>query len=202
MSDSTAAHHALAAFLADSETDGDIDKEHDAAVRVLIWSDRQYVNLRGSAVDIESVTAVSLPTVANTVVSLDARTVWWMGPDEWLLRDSGRGFAAKWSESLAGESASVVDLSDGYVALTVAGTHARDVLAKGCTLDLRPMSFTTGVCAQTAIARTAVLIAATDEGIDIVVRRTFAEYLALWLRNSAAEYGVRFVLEKEQVLNE
>jgi heterotetrameric sarcosine oxidase gamma subunit len=65
-------------------------------------------------------------------------------------------------------------------------------LAKGCTLNLSPAAFTDGDCAQTGISRTSVLLANTNDVINIIVRRSFAEYLALWLQHAGAELGIRF----------
>jgi len=68
------------------------------------------------------------------------------------------------------------------------------VLAKGCTLDLHPRSFATGRCAQTGLAKASILISKFDDvpTFEVFVRRSFAEYLALWLQHAGAGYGILF----------
>src|ERR687888_465467 len=67
---------------------------------------------------------------------------------------------------------------------------ARDVLLKGCALDLHPRAFDVGRCVQTLLARAqVVLVARTNEpAYWVFVRASFAEYLAEWLLDAAAEY--------------
>ena len=50
-----------------------------------------------------------------------------------------------------------------------------------------------GACAQTRLAKAPVLVRRLDDGgaYEIVVRRSFADYLWLWLEDAAAEYGLR-----------
>ena len=79
--------------------------------------------------------------------------------------------------------------------INLSGENARDALAKGCTLDLHPRVFTQGQCAQTLIAGANATIHCVDAApsLDIIVRRSFAEYLALWLHDAAQEYGAAVI---------
>jgi sarcosine oxidase, subunit gamma len=133
-----------------------------------------------------------LPTAPNTTrVSGDIEALW-MGPDEWLVvAPAGReGLRDALEQALAGSDATVVDVSAQRTTIEVAGADARDVLLKGCALDLHPHVFGVGRCAQTLLARTQVLLAPrTDEpAYRVFVRASFAEYLAEWLLDAAAEY--------------
>ncbi len=78
--------------------------------------------------------------------------------------------------------------------MRISGENAVAVLAKGCTLDLHPKVFHAGRCAQTGLAKASILIAKVDDvpTFDIFVRRSYAEYLALWLQHAGGEYGIRF----------
>ena len=90
--------------------------------------------------------------------------------------------------------AAVNDVRGGTIALTLGGPHVRDVLARGCTLDLHPAVFREGNCAQTGLARASVLIACIDDAgaFEIVVRRSFADYLCRWLAHVGRNHGVSF----------
>jgi sarcosine oxidase subunit gamma len=61
------------------------------------------------------------------------------------------------------------------------------VLAAGCALDLHPRAFGPGRCAQTLLARAAVILEQTsgEPAYRIYVRPSFAGYLADWLRDAA-----------------
>ena len=87
----------------------------------------------------------------------------------------------------------MVDQSHGRAVLRLAGARARDVLAKGCRLDLHPRAFRPGMCAQTAIAQIGVLLHQVDERptYDLYVAGGYAVDLLEWLTASAAEFGYR-----------
>ena len=139
------------------------------------------------------VLGVSLPTVPNTTSASNDVHVLWMGPDEWLLL-APDGAAERLCEELEGalgaHHASVVDVSAHRTVIELAGADARELLLKGCSLDLHPRAFAAGQCAQSTLARAQViLLARSDEpAYWVFVRASFAEYLAEWLLDAAAEY--------------
>jgi sarcosine oxidase, subunit gamma len=161
------------------------------------------VNLRGDPSDQQflrkagAVLGCVLPTTPNSVETAAAVTVLWLGPDEWLVVSepgAETSITAGLEGALAEVAASVVDVTGNRSRLRLRGAHARDVLAKGGPLDLHPSVFATGRCAQTVLARTAVLLhLRDDEGptFDLFPRRSVAEYLWLWLEDAMREYGGR-----------
>ena len=126
-------------------------------------------------VDVRGAPQPGFPVEPNTA----AGDVLWLGPDEWLvLGGSERDFPA---------AAAAVDVSANRVVLELAGPAARDVLAGGCSLDLRPRSFGPGRCAQTLLARAQVILHCTGEDtFRILVRPSFAPYLRAWLADAIA----------------
>lgn len=135
-----------------------------------------------------------LPLEPNTVVRAGELTALWLGPDEWLLvgpPGSERDLESRIREAGGDEPVSVTDVSAQRTTLLVAGPHARDLLAHGCSLDLHPRSFGAGRCAQTNLGRTQVILVARDEpraGFWVLVRSSFAGHLADWLLDAAVEY--------------
>ncbi|MCY4362358.1 MAG: sarcosine oxidase subunit gamma [Gammaproteobacteria bacterium] len=199
--------HALASFLNGRIAPG---PDHPG-MQLEIHPDHGYLNLRGDPGDEQFLQAVQatlgqpLPTIANTFTASTQRgrisnpspsptsshTIFWLGPDEWLLvtgpgKENGK--AEQLGKSLSGQCHSLVDVTGGQILLRLRGSQARKVLAKGCTLDLHPRAFKVGQCAQTTLAKTSMLIAQVDNTptFDIIVRRSFAEYAALWLHYSGA----------------
>lgn len=195
MTETEARRHGLERFLHYTPQ----DDATDASVDIQIQSGLGHLNLRGSVQDqrfvraVEDVLGQKLPTMANTSI-IDAHRVYWLGPDEWLILTGEQTLAQELQKYLAGLHAAVNDLSGGQIALRVAGPHFRDILAKGCTLDFHPRVFTNGMCAQSGLAKASVLIGLLDEPdvFDIVVRRSFSDYLIRWLQHAAAEFGTTF----------
>ncbi len=90
--------------------------------------------------------------------------------------------------------AAVNDVSGGNVVLRLSGARTRQLFAKGCTLDFHPDVFNVGECAQSGLGKAAVLFGLVDDAptFDVIVRRSFADYLVKWLRHSGSEYGIEF----------
>jgi sarcosine oxidase, subunit gamma len=137
---------------------------------------------------------VELPTTPSTYVKSADTTVIWLGPDEWLVTGgalTGPELEARLREELADHGGAAVDVSGQRTTLRLSGLHSRDVLAKGCSLDLHPSVFGGGAAAQTTLGRAGVVLLAVDGGgadFRILVRSSFARYLADWLLDAAEEY--------------
>lgn len=160
-----------------------------------------HLNLRGDPnapgffAAVRNVMGFDLPAVANTMTANGELTVFWLGPDEWLiLTPSGgeAGIARDLRAALDGLFVAVTDVSGGQTLITLGGERVREVLAKGCSLDLHPRMFGAGQCAQTHLARTGVLIHQIDNAptFALIVRRSFADYLWRWIEDASAEYGL------------
>ena len=126
--------------------------------------------------------ALRLPLEPNRVLTENGRSALWLGPDEWLVVGESAN-ALRLPEG----AGSLVDLSANRVVLELRGPSARDVLAAGCALDLHPRAFGPGRCAQTLLARAAVILEQTsgEPAYRIYVRPSFAGYLTDWLRDAA-----------------
>lgn len=135
-----------------------------------------------------------LPLQPNTVVRAGELTALWLGPDEWLLvgpPGSEQDLENRMREAAGDEFVSVIEVSAQRTTLLVTGPRAHDLLAHGCPLDLHPRAFGVGRCAQTTLGRTQVVLVARDDpraGFWVLVRSTFAGYLADWLLDAATEY--------------
>ncbi|MFP6706072.1 MAG: sarcosine oxidase subunit gamma family protein [Alphaproteobacteria bacterium] len=64
----------------------------------------------------------------------------------------------------------------------------REVLAKGCHLDLRPEIFPPGCSAQSVLAGVAILVhhLPTGEDMDIYVARSYGLFIHDWLLDAAS----------------
>jgi sarcosine oxidase subunit gamma len=164
---------------------------------------RAMVIVRGDATDagfigaVRAAAGLELPLQPNTAARGSAVTALWLGPDEWLLMAAPgeeRVLAAALRAGLSGRHAAVVDVSESRTIIALSGPRARDLLGKGCTLDLHPRAFPAGACAQTGLARAGVILFLADDApsFEIILLRSFADYLWTWLADAAREYGVTF----------
>ncbi|GAA2361451.1 sarcosine oxidase subunit gamma [Saccharopolyspora halophila] len=135
-----------------------------------------------------------LPNQPGQVARTGNLQVLWLGPDEWLLvgsEGSGEQIQATLVEALGEEHGSVADVSGHRTIVEVSGPKSRELLAKGCALDLHRRAFTSDQCAQTLLARAGVVLLCRDHerpSYWIFVRSSFARYLADWLTDAATEY--------------
>lgn len=135
-----------------------------------------------------------LPTEAGAVSSVGERYAVWCGPDWWLLVDvpGAAGSLEATIRAAFGEDAgSVTDVSSQRTALELSGPRARDVLRHGTSIDLHPKAFPAGTATQVTMAKAHVLLhhlTADPPTYRLLVRSSFAEYLATWLLDAMVEY--------------
>jgi sarcosine oxidase subunit gamma len=142
--------------------------------------------------DTSNARRLALPTEPNTVVEAEDRSVLWLGPDEWLVVAApGRAgpVAEEIAAALSGVHHSVVDVSANRAVIDVAGTRGRDVLSKGCPLDLHPRVWRPGMCAQSLLGRAQALLHERPLGTRLYVRPSFGDYVVDWLIDAAREYA-------------
>lgn len=163
-----------------------------------------HINLRGDPASpaflgaVERTLGCAPPLDANTFVAADDVRACWLGPNEWLVICDGANEAAHADalrRALDGQFAAVTEIGSGQTIIGVSGGRAREVIAKGCPLDLHPRAFGPGRCAQTYIARSGVTLLQTSDApfFELIVRRSYADYLWSWMTQAAAEYGYSVV---------
>lgn len=117
-----------------------------------------------------------------------------LSPGEWLLvsdQQAAASIVERCAGELAAQSAVLIDSTDGLGSLRVRGSKARDVLSKGCGLDLRPQAFPVGRCGRTRFAQIPVVLDHIDDatGFRIHVARSYLRYLADWIEDAAVEFN-------------
>jgi len=147
---------------------------------------------------LEDALGTTLPGVSGTAAAGEL-TVIGLGPDEWLVvGGEGPAVAARLERGTAGHFVGITDLGENYATLLLTGPRAREVLAKGCPLDLDASVFKPGDAASSLVAKATVVLRLLADGPDgavfhLLVRRSFAEYLYRWLEDAGREYGVAVV---------
>ena len=136
-----------------------------------------------------------LPEVPNTVSKNGDRRILWLGPDEFLvLMKAGEedNLSIIIGGALAKQHHAATIVTDALSCLQLDGSAVRDLLAKGCSIDLHPTKFTEGMCAQTLLTTVGVTIFCDGKtSLRIICRTSFLDYLIAWLKDAALEYGYR-----------
>ena len=170
----------------------------NAGVNLRVLAIPRIIELRGTPEEeflsaVRQLTDVTPPKGSPQTALRNGLTCFWMGPDRWWLISEGAPLlpsANELRQSLAAFEASAVEIGEAFTGFAVSGPNARDVLAKGCTIDLHPRAFHTGAVVQTNLGKAQVALFQIDEdAYRIYIRRSFAEYLWLWLEDAAAEYA-------------
>ncbi|MBS98315.1 MAG: sarcosine oxidase subunit gamma family protein [Oceanospirillaceae bacterium] len=141
----------------------------------------------------EAVLGVALPTQPLTSVEKGSVSVRWISPDEWLVVLPGdQAFEVERGLRAAIEGHySVVNVSGGQTILELSGPNAIDVLKKSTALDVHPSQFPVGKVAGSVFAKSTALVRRSSEDTwELVIRRSFADYLWLWLQDASREYGL------------
>ena len=159
-----------------------------------------YINLRGSSDNAEFMSAISsslgceLPLEANTYVAHASLIILWLSYDEWMIVTPGNQLSlvmTKLSNALTNVVSAVTDVSGGNTIIEISGSSAIALLQKATPLDIHQSVFTVGECAQTVIAHSNGTIYKTDDKptFRLLVRRSFADYLGLWIIDAAREFS-------------
>jgi sarcosine oxidase, subunit gamma len=182
--------------------DGLLKKHQASASKAFRLVERPFlelVNLRGDLRDaafvaaVESVIGCKPPEKPNTTATGNGYDLMWLGPDEWLVRSAiahsatqAAPMEARLRGAFKGLYAAAVDIGSGYTVLEISGTRTRDVLARGCPLDLHPRLFGVGQCAQSHYFKSSVTVLPTGENsFDLVIRRSFADYFVKMMLDAA-----------------
>ncbi len=159
------------------------------------------VNLRGNPDDpaftaaVQRALGVAPPRAAGTTAQGDALRIVWAGPDDWFVIGP-KGYADALANSLRahleGQHAAVTDVSSGYTVLHLSGPSLRDTLAQGCPLDLHPRAFHVDQCAGSHFFKASVWLwqVNDDPVFELLVRRSFMDYVWLMLEHTTAECGL------------
>ncbi|WP_167040905.1 sarcosine oxidase subunit gamma family protein [Salinibacterium sp. ZJ454] len=146
-----------------------------------------------AAIRLADVLGTSLPLTYGTVGAGPEHQVLWLGPNEFLVvsKDDAGELTARLVEALGESSGLVVDVSANRTTLELNGPSAREVLEKGCMLDLHPRAFTPGTAVSTQIGPVPVILWQTTEipTYRILPRASFSDYAARWLLDAMLEYA-------------
>jgi len=160
--------------------------ESGPAVRIEALGPRACLRLQGWASEEVERSLTSIASAGVRVLPL--------APGDCLLLSSGhsglelRQLVASY---LPADGHALVDQSNELVAFEVVGVAARELISKGCGLDFHPQSFTPGQSARTRLAGIPVVVSCGEDParFELMVARSYGQYLHDWLSDAAREFG-------------
>lgn len=155
-------------------------------IRIQTWDSEALVP---SAID--SVLGVGWPPKTGSVASGRADVIC-VGPTDWLVVAADPDTTV-WLQRLdvafQGSAFRATNMSQALVRIEIDGSEVRDLLAKGCALDLHPSRFAPGRSARTRFAGVPVIIRCTGVSrFECIVTLSYADYLLGWLDDAVLEF--------------
>ena len=159
------------------------------------------INLRGNLDNKEFVSTVGkilgmiLPKESCCVSTKEKISSLWLGPNEWLIVSNDE--MSKETNTYELEHVlfnnisktnlgSVTNVTDQFTIFTLSGSNIFKILSKSCPFDFDSGKFGDNKVVQTILNHIDVTIHKKDEtNVDIYVRRSFADHLWKWLKDSA-----------------
>jgi sarcosine oxidase, subunit gamma len=142
---------------------------------------------------VERVLGTGLPLKPLTSVQQGDYSIRWISPDEWLILVPGQeafDVESKFRDEMVGHY-SLVNSSGGSTVLELSGEHVVDLLKKCTPVDLHIKEFPVGKVVSTVFAKSVAVIRRTDDKrFELVIRRSFADYIWLWLQDASREFGL------------
>ncbi|NML18154.1 sarcosine oxidase subunit gamma [Azohydromonas caseinilytica] len=158
-----------------------------------------YLVLRGRADDVAFMSAVAgvigapLPTKPRTALRCAAGVVLWQSPDEWWLlcaRSQRDRLVAALEAALRGCFAQVADNSGGFTALRISGKQHLRLMHHLSPYDFE--SLAVGQCVSTVMSKAGFTLLRSDaQGVTLVFRRSFADYIWRLVERTARPYGLQ-----------
>lgn len=147
---------------------------------------------------VETQLGTSLPSSCGSVSRGEGLAVLWLAPDEFLVvaEADPAALTSSLAAAVAEGPGSATDLSANRTTFELTGPSAREVLEKGCALDLHPRAFADGSAYVTTLGPVPVIIWKTTlptgqesgESYRILPRSSFADFLGRWLLDAMVEY--------------
>ena len=161
-----------------------------------------HLTLRGDSGDTQfghavlQVTGVTLPTKPGTYRRSDNTSIYWLGPNEWLVTATSDALSlgSALRQELKGHVA-VVDVSGGQTQVNLSGEQVDTLLKKASVYDFGSWAEASdqgGRCTQSTFASASALVVKNVDGsVDLIIRRSFSDYIMQWLLDAVKDTGFK-----------
>jgi len=152
----------------------------------------QIFHYKSSKINLSNIRIENLefPSQNSTVISNKDTRILWNSPNAWLIISEKKDFINIIKEKCNNENFSVTDISHSRAVITIKGFNAKEVLKKGCPINLN--EFKKNNCAGTVFHGINIMIDYIDdksETFNIITLRSFGESLYHHITDASLEFG-------------
>jgi sarcosine oxidase, subunit gamma len=116
-----------------------------------------------------------------------------LGPTEWLVQassDDGKLLLKLLADAFVGSQCVATDVSSALSRIRLSGRNARELLSKGCSIDVHVDALKPGTAPRTRFAGMPVVVHCLDNlTFELIVALSFRDYLLSWLRDAELEFS-------------
>jgi len=152
----------------------------------------QIFHYKSSKINLSNIRIENLefPSQNSTVISNKDTRILWNSPNAWLIISEKKDFINIIKEKCNNENFAVTDISHSRAVITIKGFNAKEVLKKGCPINLN--EFKKNNCAGTVFHGINIMIDYIDdksETFNIITLRSFGESLYHHITDASLEFG-------------
>jgi methylglutamate dehydrogenase subunit D len=140
---------------------------------------------------VHAILGADLPKAIGESVDAGGRWLLKTGPEQfWVMTSRPERIAHSLKEAIAPGVGSVTSLSHSRTRISLAGSAARELLARGIAYDLHPDVFDVGRFALTGLHHTPVVIHRNSaDGYELLALQTYARSIWSWIGDAARSIG-------------
>jgi sarcosine oxidase subunit gamma len=140
---------------------------------------------------VEDILGVAWPKRTG-IVARGRADVICVGPTDWLVlwADADAGALLMHLEvAIEGSTFRATNVSQALARIQLDGPDVRDLLSKGCALDLHPLLFPPGRAARTRFAGMPVIVRCNGGAtFELIIAQSYADFLLSWLTDAELEF--------------
>ena len=130
------------------------------------------------------------PNENSTVASNNETRILWSGPRTWLIVSNDNKILDKINKKFNSKDFAITDISHSRAVIQIAGKNAKEVLKKGCPINIGELKKNS--CAGTVFQGITIIVDCLNSDPDIInlfALRSFGESFYHHISDSALEFG-------------
>ncbi len=165
----------------------------NGAVQIVAAEPAERISLRARANDVAAISkllGVALPQQPKQSATKGTRSALWLGPDEWLVIDTGG--KSPFADLQGVETLhAATDISHRNIGIIVSGEGAEATINAGCPQDLSLAVFPVGAASRTLFGKAEIVLWRLSETeFRVECWRSFAPYVFALLSEGALDAAV------------
>jgi sarcosine oxidase subunit gamma len=162
-----------------------ISEVKDLAIVQLVQYKKIQIELKNIKVD-----NLEFPKESSTVATNKETRILWSSPRTWLIISYKKNIIEEINKNCTADNFAVTDISHSRAVIKIKGINAREVLKKGCPLNINEIK--KNYCAGTIFNGITIIIDCFDDSPDtfnLLTLRSFGESFYHHITDASLEFG-------------